>query len=131
MCLHSMPRGCLHSYRWHLKFHRNTATVKVFLIAADLVEEVCSIMGCTVVQTVVVQPDDVMASMYTAPWQPDAATPSATQPILSADYVTADSGTGVVHTAPAHGLEDFRTCEQSKLPMGDVRCSSLSSSQPP
>ena len=26
-----------------------------------------------------------------------------------ADYVTADTGTGAVHTAPAHGADDFHT----------------------
>src|SRR6202453_1438952 len=28
---------------------------------------------------------------------------------VSADYVTADQGTGAVHTAPAHGVDDFYT----------------------
>ena len=27
-----------------------------------------------------------------------------------ADYVTIDTGTGLVHSAPAHGVEDFQTC---------------------
>ncbi|CCO24519.1 isoleucine--tRNA ligase [Maridesulfovibrio hydrothermalis] len=30
-------------------------------------------------------------------------------PVVLADYVTLDSGTGVVHTAPGHGREDFET----------------------
>jgi len=28
-------------------------------------------------------------------------------PVLMADYVTADTGTGLVHTAPDHGVDDF------------------------
>ena len=28
------------------------------------------------------------------------------------DYVTADSGTGVVHSAPAYGIEDFISCKE-------------------
>ncbi len=32
-----------------------------------------------------------------------------------ADYVTMDTGTGVVHTAPAHGAEDFQTGQKYKL----------------
>jgi isoleucyl-tRNA synthetase len=32
-----------------------------------------------------------------------------TSPIVFADYVTMDAGTGVVHTAPGHGKEDFET----------------------
>ena len=30
-------------------------------------------------------------------------------PVLPADYVTMDAGTGCVHTAPGHGLEDYLT----------------------
>ena len=30
-------------------------------------------------------------------------------PVVLADYVTTDAGTGCVHTAPGHGLEDFQT----------------------
>jgi hypothetical protein len=32
-----------------------------------------------------------------------------------ADYVTMDQGTGVVHTAPAHGADDFNTGQKYKL----------------
>lgn len=31
-------------------------------------------------------------------------------PILLGDHVTADAGTGCVHTAPDHGVEDFEVC---------------------
>jgi isoleucyl-tRNA synthetase len=30
-------------------------------------------------------------------------------PVVLADYVTVDSGTGCVHTAPGHGAEDYQT----------------------
>lgn len=33
-------------------------------------------------------------------------------PILNGDHVTTDAGTGLVHTAPAHGLEDYAICNQ-------------------
>ncbi|UGQ45268.1 isoleucine--tRNA ligase [Massilia endophytica] len=33
-------------------------------------------------------------------------------PMYLADYVTTDSGTGIVHSAPAYGLEDFISCRQ-------------------
>ncbi|UTY58231.1 isoleucine--tRNA ligase [Massilia sp. erpn] len=32
-------------------------------------------------------------------------------PVYLADYVTTDSGTGVVHSAPAYGLDDFVSCK--------------------
>src|SRR5580698_7940236 len=35
---------------------------------------------------------------------------------VTADYVTADQGTGAVHTAPAHGVDDFATGKRYNLP---------------
>ncbi len=44
-------------------------------------------------------------------------------PVVLADYVTTDSGTGCVHTAPGHGAEDYLTGLNYKLeiycPVGD------------
>lgn len=34
------------------------------------------------------------------------------RPILPAAYVTAETGTGLVHSAPAHGLEDYKTWQE-------------------
>ena len=36
-------------------------------------------------------------------------------PVLPADYVTMDSGTGCVHTAPGHGLDDYLTGQANGL----------------
>ncbi|AXA34471.1 isoleucine--tRNA ligase [Francisella adeliensis] len=38
-------------------------------------------------------------------------------PILHGDHVTADSGTGMVHTAPTHGVEDFTLGKEHDLSM--------------
>ncbi len=35
-----------------------------------------------------------------------------TSPVYLGDYVTLDSGTGVVHSAPAYGVEDFESCRR-------------------
>ncbi|HEX6734743.1 MAG TPA: isoleucine--tRNA ligase, partial [Azonexus sp.] len=32
-------------------------------------------------------------------------------PVFLGDYVTLDAGTGIVHSAPAYGLEDFQSCK--------------------
>ena len=37
--------------------------------------------------------------------------------IVAADYVTMDTGTGLVHTAPGHGEDDFRTGQREGLPV--------------
>lgn len=38
-------------------------------------------------------------------------------PIVLGDHVTTDAGTGAVHTAPAHGQEDYRIALQYQLPV--------------
>lgn len=47
-------------------------------------------------------------------------------PIVMADYVTTDSGTGCVHTAPGHGVEDYLTGLRYGLeiycPLDDAGC---------
>ena len=41
-------------------------------------------------------------------------------PMYLADYVTTDSGTGVVHSAPAYGLDDFISCKSHGMKDGDI-----------
>ena len=36
-------------------------------------------------------------------------------PVLFGDHVTTETGTGFVHTAPAHGVDDFNVCCQKKI----------------
>ncbi|MBL9186851.1 MAG: isoleucine--tRNA ligase [Opitutaceae bacterium] len=38
-------------------------------------------------------------------------------PVVVADYVTTDSGTGAVHTAPGHGADDYLTGLKNDLPI--------------
>lgn len=50
------------------------------------------------------------------PFFADLATKGAFQ-VISSDHVTTDSGTGVVHMAPAFGEEDYYACQKAGLPM--------------
>jgi isoleucyl-tRNA synthetase len=47
------------------------------------------------------------------------ATPfeDALVPVVLAEHVTLDAGTGLVHTAPAHGVEDFQVGVKYRLPL--------------
>ena len=40
--------------------------------------------------------------------------------VWAADYVTTDSGTGIVHLAPAYGEEDFELAKKNKIPVVHV-----------
>jgi len=37
--------------------------------------------------------------------------------VIPADYVTTEDGTGVVHTAPAFGADDYDSCQKANIPM--------------
>ncbi|AQZ94781.1 isoleucine--tRNA ligase [Halopseudomonas phragmitis] len=41
-------------------------------------------------------------------------------PVYLADYVELGAGTGVVHSAPAYGEDDFRTCKQHGMSNDDI-----------
>ena len=41
-------------------------------------------------------------------------------PVYLADYATADDGTGLVHSSPAYGLEDFQSCLAHGMKADDI-----------
>ncbi|RZI81659.1 MAG: isoleucine--tRNA ligase [Rubrivivax sp.] len=41
-------------------------------------------------------------------------------PIYLADYVSAEDGTGIVHSAPAYGVDDFNSCVSHGLKFDDI-----------
>ncbi len=41
-------------------------------------------------------------------------------PVYLGDYVTDDSGTGIVHSAPAYGLEDYASCKAHGMADDDI-----------
>lgn len=64
---------------------------------------------------------DLLDSTYIHPFHDRRSPP---RPVLPADYVTAESGTGLVHTAPAHGMEDYQLCLRHGL-IGDASAPDL------
>ena len=41
-------------------------------------------------------------------------------PVYLADYATAEDGTGLVHSSPAYGIEDFNSCRAHGLAVDDI-----------
>ena len=41
-------------------------------------------------------------------------------PVFLADYATADDGTGIVHSSPAYGVEDFNSCIANGMALDDI-----------
>ncbi|KAK8074719.1 Isoleucine--tRNA ligase [Apiospora hydei] len=66
------------------------------------------------VSSVTIQGRQLKGLKYTNPAQGKAGRP---QPIIHADFVSADSGTGLVHLAPGHGFDDYEVCRGLGLPI--------------
>ena len=89
---------------------------EVVLVAADLVEAVLRGPGLTArgVLASVRGRDLAGVTRATSPY-PFAA--GGVSRLVLADYVTRDTGTGAVHTAPGHGMDDFATGRREGLPI--------------
>ena len=79
----------------------NQGTIIVATALSDAVIEACGLEDAKVINTF---QGSVMEKLEAR--HPFIDRPS---PILLADYVTTDSGTGCVHTAPGHGQDDYIT----------------------
>ncbi|PWN35903.1 isoleucyl-tRNA synthetase [Meira miltonrushii] len=55
------------------------------------------------------QGTDLIDSTYRHPFLPSN---ESARPIIAASYVTADSGTGLVHSAPGHGKDDYNVWQE-------------------
>jgi isoleucyl-tRNA synthetase len=89
----------------------------IYIIADRLSQEVASKCGFPDAKAITRFPGSAMENT----WFYHPFLPWERRRILgvTADYVTMDTGTGVVHTAPSHGAEDFVTGVRYKL---DVTC---------
>ena len=84
-----------------------------FIILADLLHPVMQRYGETDYQILATYlGDDLKDTVLRHPFLDDK-----TVPIILGDYVTVDTGTGAVHTAPAHGQEDYKIGLHYKLPL--------------
>jgi len=43
-----------------------------------------------------------------------------TAPVFLADYATADEGTGIVHSSPAYGVDDFNSCRAHGMTVDEI-----------
>lgn len=82
------------------------------IIAAELVEKMTEVLGLTnvkIIATVAGLALELLTFKHPL-WHANQAY-QRLSPIYLADYVTLDSGTGLVHSAPCYGIEDF-TCSK-------------------
>src|SRR5882757_1806023 len=71
------------------------------IVAEERLDALAEILGqCTIIGKV--QGSSLAGSYYRSPFAVEAR-----RPVIPSKHVTAESGTGLVHCAPAHGVEDY------------------------
>ena len=89
-----------------------TANGEMYIVAEALVEKVMKVGGIDEYEIVETHSGSFFENMLAShPFLPK------TSRLLLADYVTMDSGTGCVHTAPGFGADDYLTCKRYGMEM--------------
>lgn len=86
--------------------------VRYLIVAKDLVESLSNTLDCELTIKTVIKGEELELSTYKHPLF-DRESPV----VIGGDYITTESGTGLVHTAPGHGLEDYMTGQKYHLPI--------------
>ncbi len=96
----------------------------VTIVAKELVEKVMQMSRAEeVVVLGVTRGEKLVGLRYLHPFVNSLAGEGAANPtavvysVVAADYVTLEDGTGLVHTAPGHGVEDYQTGLRVGLPV--------------
>ncbi|KAK5723979.1 isoleucine-tRNA ligase [Elasticomyces elasticus] len=92
----------------------DTAITEQLLVAEDRIEHVLSYLAADTTAKIIGNSisGSELADGYAACFNLFQGIES---PILSADFVTATSGTGLVHMAPGHGMEDYQVCQAKNV----------------
>ena len=92
--------------------HQGTPREEDYIVARDLVEAFTKDAGIAAHEVVrAVDPRALENVLMAHPVQPDR-----TSRMVLGTHVTLEQGTGAVHTAPGHGMEDFIVCQQYGIP---------------
>ena len=95
--------------------HDRPAPEGAVLIAASLVEQFAGRVGFRVIPMQVIKGADLAGTLARHPMHHLGGFYAAPRPLLPGDFVTTDSGTGLVHMAPDHGEDDFDLCKANGI----------------
>ncbi len=82
------------------------------LVASERLQILSEKLGLSLNACATVKGDRLNGLLYSHPLI-DRVSPI----VIGGDYITTDSGTGLVHTAPGHGVDDFNTGRKYDLPI--------------
>jgi len=91
--------------------HDRPQPVEYVLIASALVGAFENRLGFRVIPTRMVKGADLAGTVARHPMHALGGFFAEPRPLLAGDFVTTDSGTGLVHMAPDHGEDDFALCK--------------------
>ncbi|CAM9982214.1 unnamed protein product, partial [Chrysoparadoxa australica] len=97
---------------------RDMPTIKergLFLVAADLKEDFEERVGRTLHEKGRVKGSDLAGTKARHPMHHLGGFYATPRPFLAGDFVTTDSGTGLVHMSPDHGEDDFALCKENGI----------------
>ena len=83
-----------------------------FIVAAALVAK---LFGDETVVLETRKGSALVGTKYEPPFRFEEPTNGRAWEVIAADFVTLDTGSGIVHTAPAFGEDDFRACRDSGM----------------
>ena len=87
-------------------------SIKYIIVAKDLVERLSETFGTELTVKTTVKGKSLEGITYLHP-----LFDRESKVVLGGDYITTESGTGLVHTAPGHGQEDYITGQKYGLPI--------------
>jgi len=91
---------------------------KYLIVAKELAEKLSETFGTGLSVVAELKGSALAGSTYRHPLAEKDNTFDRVSPIVvGGDYVTTESGTGLVHTAPGHGQEDFAVGQRENLPI--------------
>ncbi|XP_042302250.1 isoleucine--tRNA ligase, mitochondrial isoform X2 [Sceloporus undulatus] len=89
-----------------------TNTGEHFIVASDRIQSTAALLDTEFDVISTFKGTDLENSVCSHP-----TIPGKQSPVLPASHVTMSKGTGLVHTAPAHGMEDYGVATHHQLPM--------------
>lgn len=111
----TMPSNRAIAVNADLEYHLVQLGDERVILAAELVESVAKAVGVEQVEVLGSVKGQVLELVrFNHPFY------DFTVPVILGDHVTTDGGTGLVHTAPDHGLDDFIVGQKYNLPMAGL-----------
>jgi isoleucyl-tRNA synthetase len=109
--LWTLPANLAIAYNEKLQYVRIRVGEENYILFRGLLRAVAEKCGWTNFNEQPIGTDDLARLEYQHPFC------NRTGKLFAADFVTSDSGTGFVHVAPGHGLDDYNLGRQKGLPI--------------